>query len=195
MTVHNYRSRQVHEILIGVNPSSGFRDMRSAKSGPNLCQIWQVFGPWASPYGANGQITMTVHNYRPRQFHGIWNGENPSSGYRDMGSASLAAAAHPPTRPPARTVTTIPLQPGGLRGKNEKLIILVIGLVEKFGRTVKQSGDLKTSSIPVPLQSLESQLSSLSLVVVLLILFICHVHSGSHQYSWFSRISSTVANW
>ena len=25
----------------------------------------------------------------------------------------------PPTRPPARTVTTIPLQPGGLRGKNE----------------------------------------------------------------------------
>ena len=30
-----------------------------------------------------------------------------------MGSASLAAA-----RPTARTVTTIPLQPGGLRGKN-----------------------------------------------------------------------------
>ena len=33
-----------------------------------------------------------------------------------MGSTSLAAA-HPPARPPARTVTTIPLQPGGLRGK------------------------------------------------------------------------------
>ena len=73
-----------------------------------------------------------------------------------------------------------------------KLFILVIGLVEKNGRTVKQSSDLKTSSIP--LQSLEAQLSSLSLVVVLLILFVCHVHSGSHQYSWFSRISSTVAN-
>ena len=112
MTVHNYRSRQVHETLNGVNPSSGFRDMRSAKSGPNLCQIWQVFGPWASPYGANGQMTMTVHNYRPRQFHRTSNGENPSSGYRDMGSASLAAA-----RPPARTVTTISLQPSGLRGK------------------------------------------------------------------------------
>ena len=27
------------------------------------------FGPWASPYGANGQMTMTAHNYRPRQFH------------------------------------------------------------------------------------------------------------------------------
>ena len=31
-------------------------------------------------------------------------------------------------------------------------------------------------------------------MAVLLILFVCHVHSGSHQYSWFSRISSTVAN-
>ena len=114
MTLHNYRSRQVHKTLNGVNPSSSFRDMRSAKSGPNLWQIWQVFGPWASPYGANGQITMTVHNYRPRQFHRTSNGENPSSGYRDMGSTSLAAA-----RPPARTVTTIPLQPEGLRGKKE----------------------------------------------------------------------------
>ena len=133
MTVHNYRSRQVHETLNGVNPSSGFRDMRSAKSGSNLWQIWQVFGPWASPYGANGQMSMTVHNYRPRQFHRTSNGENPSSGYRDMGSASLAAArptarpparqsARPPARPPARTVTTIPLQPGGLRGKNESAI-------------------------------------------------------------------------
>ena len=103
MTLHNYRSRQVHETLNGVNPSSSFRDMRSAKSGPNLWQIWQVFGPWASPYGANGHMTMTVHTYRPRQFHRTSNGENPSSGYRDMGSASLAAArpaARPPARPP-----------------------------------------------------------------------------------------------
>ena len=113
MIVHNYRSRQVHETLNGVNPSSGFRDMRSAKSRPNLWQIWQVFGPWASTYGANGQMSMTVHNYRPRQFHRTSNGENPSSGYRDMGSASLAAA---------RTVTTIPLQPGGLRGKKERVL-------------------------------------------------------------------------
>ena len=123
MTVHNYRSRQVHETLNGVNPSSGFRDMRSAKSGSNLWQIWQVFGPWASPYGANGQMSMTVHNYRPRQFHRTSNGENPSSGYRDMGSASLAAA-RPTARPPARTVTTIPLQPGGLRGKKTHTLCL-----------------------------------------------------------------------
>ena len=44
-------------------------------------------------------MTMTVHNLRLRQFHRTSNWENPSSGYRDMGSASLAAArptAHPP---------------------------------------------------------------------------------------------------
>ena len=117
MALHNYRSRQVHETLNGVNPSSSFRDMRSAKSGPNLWQIWQVCGLWASPYRANGHMTMTVHTYRPRQFHRTSNGENPSSGYRDMGSAS-SAAARPAARPPARTVTTIPLQPGGLRGND-----------------------------------------------------------------------------
>ena len=112
MTVHNYRSRQVHETLNGVNPSSGFRDMRSAKSGSNLWQIWQVFGPWASPYGANGQMSMTVHNYRPRQFHRTSNRENPSSGYRDMGSASLAAA-RPTARPPARQSARPPARPPG----------------------------------------------------------------------------------
>ena len=98
MTLH-YSSRQVHETLNGVNPSSSFRDMRSAKSGPNLWQIWQVFSPWACPYGANGPMTMAVHSYRPRQFHRTSNGENPLSGYRDMGSTSLAAA-RPPARPP-----------------------------------------------------------------------------------------------
>ena len=120
MMLHNYRSRQVHETLNGVNPSSSFRDMHSAKSGPNLWQIWQVFGPLANPSGANGHMTMTVHTYRLRQFHRTSNGENPSSGYRDMGSASLAAA-RPAARLPSRTVTTIPLQPGGLRGKKPKL--------------------------------------------------------------------------
>ena len=87
MTLHNYRSRQVHDTLNGVNPSSRFRDLRSAKSGPNLCQILQVFGPWASPYGANGQITMTLHNYRSRQVHDTLNGVNPSSRFRDLRSA------------------------------------------------------------------------------------------------------------
>ena len=30
MTLHNYRSKQVHETLNGVNPSSSFKDMHSA---------------------------------------------------------------------------------------------------------------------------------------------------------------------
>ena len=112
MTLHNYRSRRVHETLNGVNPSSGFKDLRSAKSEPNLRQIWQVFVPWIGPYGSNEQMTMTVHNYRPRQFHRTSNRENPSIRYRDMGSTSLAATRQA-ARTPARTMTTIPLQPGG----------------------------------------------------------------------------------
>ena len=70
-----------------------------------------IWGKWANDHGI-----AQLH----RQFHRTWNGENPSSGYRDMGSASLAAA-RPTARPPTRTVTTIPLQPGGLRGKKETI--------------------------------------------------------------------------
>ena len=40
-------------------------------------------------------MTMTMHNYRPRQFHITLTGENPSSSNRDMGSESLAAARPP----------------------------------------------------------------------------------------------------
>ena len=80
MTLHKYMFRQVHETSNGMNPYSSIRDMHSAKSGPNLWQIRQLFGPWAIPYGANGQ----VHNYRPRQFHKTSDGENMSSGYRDI---------------------------------------------------------------------------------------------------------------
>ena len=103
MTVHNYK--QVHKTLNGVNPSSSFRDTRSAKFGPNLWQILQVLGPWANPYGANGLMTMTMHNHKPIQFHKASNGENPSSGYRDMGSVSLVAA-----RPPERDDNTLPVR-------------------------------------------------------------------------------------
>ena len=106
MTLHNYRSRQVHKTLNGVNPSSSFRDMHSAKSGPNLWQIWQVFDPWASPYGANGQMTMTLHNYRPRQFHRTLNGENPIWDYRDgfhkFGSRPPGRTNRDDNTPPAR---------------------------------------------------------------------------------------------
>ena len=105
MTVHNYKCRQVPTNLNGLNPFSGFRDMRSAKSGPNLCQIWQVLGPWARSYGAKGQMTMALHNYRPRQFHRTWHGGNLSGGYIDMGSASLDSDDNtPPARRAIRDV-------------------------------------------------------------------------------------------
>ena len=35
-------------------------------------------------------MTMMLHNYRSTQFHRTSNGINPSSDFRDMGSASLA---------------------------------------------------------------------------------------------------------
>ena len=44
------------------------------------------FGPWASPYGENGQITMAVHIYRPRQVHEALNGLHSSNGFRDLHS-------------------------------------------------------------------------------------------------------------
>ena len=113
MTVHNYRSRQVLETLNGVHPSSGFRDMWSAKSGPNLWQIWQVCGPWASPYGANGRMTWQcttrgIDNSTELRMEKI----HPA-----VTEIWVPQIWQPPARPPTRTVTTIPLQPGGLRGK------------------------------------------------------------------------------
>ena len=48
MALHNCGSRQFHRTLNGVNPPSGFRDMH--------------FDPWASPYGLNRQMPMTLHN-------------------------------------------------------------------------------------------------------------------------------------
>ena len=69
MTYHNYRSRPFHRTWNGVNRSSGFTDMGCIKSGLQWCQFWQAFSPWASPYGANGQTTMMLHNQRSRQFY------------------------------------------------------------------------------------------------------------------------------
>ena len=44
MELHNYRSRPFHRTSNGVNPSIGFRDMGSEKSGHKWYQNWQV-GP------------------------------------------------------------------------------------------------------------------------------------------------------
>ena len=61
-----------------------------------------------------GQMTMTVHNCRPIPQNFEWRKSIKRLqryGFRKFGS-------RPAGRPPARTVTTIPLQPEGLRGKN-----------------------------------------------------------------------------
>ena len=58
--LHNYKCRQFHRTLNGINLSSGFGDKHSTKSGPYWCQIWQVSGQWAIPYGANGQMVSEI---------------------------------------------------------------------------------------------------------------------------------------
>ena len=104
---------QVHETLNGINLSSGFNDMRSAKSGP-----------WASPYGADGQMIMTVHNYRPIQFHRTSNEKIRQA----VTEIWVPQFRQPPAHPPTRAVKTIPTPPPppqppppphrrGLRGK------------------------------------------------------------------------------
>ena len=40
-----------------------------------------------------GQRTMMLHKYRPRQFHWTSDGMNPSSGFREMGSAKSGPSA------------------------------------------------------------------------------------------------------
>ena len=64
-------------------------------------------------------MTMTVHNYkyRPRQFHRTSNRENRSR----ITDIWVPQVWQPTARPPARTMTTIPLQPRGLRGKKQSL--------------------------------------------------------------------------
>ena len=87
--------------------------MYSTKSGSQWYLIGQVFCPWASSYGTNGQITMMLHNLRSRQFHRSFEQTNfPQQFQMICDLQSLVATCQP-----ARISTTIPLQPRGLRGK------------------------------------------------------------------------------
>ena len=160
MILRNYRCKQFYITSNGINPPSGLKiwvPQSLAQVLPHLTS----FGPWASAYGANGQITMTVHNHKSRQIHKTFNWANSVQwfqrsafrkvwtrfvsnftsffvhGQAHMGQMGLDNSTElrmekirravtdiwvpqvwqPPTRPPARTVTTIPLHPEGLRGK------------------------------------------------------------------------------
>ena len=75
-----------------------------------------TWGKWATySESAQLQVYKTLNGLNPSSGFRDPRSE-PSSGYRDMGSARLAATRLD-ARPPARTGTTIPLQPRGLWGK------------------------------------------------------------------------------
>ena len=60
--------------------------------GPSIPEI-QHFQNYALKIQGQGQMTMMLHNYRSRQFHRTQNGINPSSGFRDTGSAKSDPSA------------------------------------------------------------------------------------------------------
>ena len=69
--LHNYRSKQVHETLNGVNPSSSFRDMRSAKTGPKFLAHGQAhmgqmgIWPWqCTPTGPDNSTELRMEKIR-----------------------------------------------------------------------------------------------------------------------------------
>ena len=59
MMLHNYRSRQFHRTSNGINPSSEFRDMGFAKSGPSAA--------WFDKFLAHGQGHMGQMDKSPSQ--------------------------------------------------------------------------------------------------------------------------------
>ena len=92
-----------------------------------------------------------------------------------------------------------PLQPGNQPGEVSTTNTCTYVTAKKWSHcsTValwNNLGDCKTSSIPLRCHWKPNcqWRSSLSLVAVLLIPLVCHVHL--HQYSWFGRIFSAVAN-
>ena len=76
------------EVQLSIN-SHPFRSM---SIGPSIPEI-QHFQNLTLKIQGQGQMTMMLHNYRSRQFHRTSNDINPSSGFRDMGSAKSGPSA------------------------------------------------------------------------------------------------------
>ena len=100
MTVHNYRSRKVHEILNGVHPSirdirstkSGFRDKRSTKFLANGQAHMGQMGKWPwqrTTRGLDNSTELRMEKIRQAVTE-IW----------------VPQIWQSPAQPPARTVTT-----------------------------------------------------------------------------------------
>ena len=60
--------------------------------GPPIPEI-QHFQNLTLKIKGQGQMTLMLHNYRSRQFHRTSNGINPSSGFKDIGSAKSGPSA------------------------------------------------------------------------------------------------------
>ena len=77
MTLCIYRPRHFQLTWFGVNRPSGCGVTASAISVMNgrmdLC-------PWTCPCGPDGQMTITLHIYRPRRFQWTWFGVNGPKG-------------------------------------------------------------------------------------------------------------------
>ena len=69
-----------------------WHSFHSMSIGPLIPEI-QHFQNLTLKIKGQGQNTMMLHNYRSRQFHRTSNGINPSSGFRDMGSARYGPSA------------------------------------------------------------------------------------------------------
>ena len=79
--LHVCRPRRFQRTWFGVNRLSGCGVKVSARfQEPSL-------RPWVCPLCPHGQITITLHIYRPRRFQRTWFGVNRLSGYKVTASA------------------------------------------------------------------------------------------------------------
>ena len=139
MTLHIYSSRQVHETLNGINPSSGFRDMRSQS-------LDLIFGKFEK-FLAHGQAHMGQM--------GKWSWQCTTTDLdnsTDLWTQKISRVVKEiwvpqiwqlPARPLVRTMMTIPLQPRGLRGEkgkcsNERGIILASNFGKLYERIINE---------------------------------------------------------
>ena len=110
MTLHNYRSRQFHRTSNGINPSSGFRNMGSAKSGPSAAWFDKFLAhgqahmgqmgklPWqCTTTGLDNSIELRMEKIRQAVTE-IW----VPQVWQPPARPAARKPAHPPARPPAR---------------------------------------------------------------------------------------------
>ena len=145
MTLHNYRSRQVHKTLNGVNPSSSFRDMGSAKSGPSAAWFDKFLAhgqmgklPWqCTTTGLDNSIELRMEKIRQAVTE-IW----------------VPQVWQPPARPPGRPPEPWRQYPSSPKGWGVKTVFFsqinsVFGMI-KVNLILQLCKSVVFSSIPEP---------------------------------------------